>query len=45
MGNPSLKLPEPIPINLNVKKTALLVLDGSQHWGDPEQPYHSIPNS
>ena len=36
MGNPSLKLPEPDPITVDVKKTALLVLDGSQRWSDPE---------
>jgi nicotinamidase-related amidase len=42
MGNPSLKLPEPDPITVDVKKTALLVLDGSQRWSDPEQPCHRL---
>ena len=38
MGNPFLKLPESEPITVDVKKTALLVLDDSQRWSDPEQP-------
>jgi hypothetical protein len=40
-----IKLPEPKPITVDVKKTALLVFDGSQSWSDPEQPCHSFPNS
>jgi len=27
---------------VDVKKTALLVLDGSQRWSDPEQPVHIL---
>ena len=38
----SVKLPEPKAITVEVKKTALLVLDGSQRWSDPKQPCHKL---
>jgi nicotinamidase-related amidase len=38
----SIKLPEPKSITVDVKKTALLVLDGSRRWDDPEQPAHIL---
>jgi nicotinamidase-related amidase len=38
----SIKLPEPKSITVNVKKTALLVLDGSKRWDDPKQPAHIL---
>jgi nicotinamidase-related amidase len=37
-----IKLPEPKPITVDVRKTALLVLDGSQRWSDPKQPCHVL---
>ncbi|MDI7259884.1 MAG: isochorismatase family protein [Thermodesulfobacteriota bacterium] len=42
MGKSSPKLPEPKPITVDVRKTALLVLDGSQRWSNPEQPCHKL---
>ncbi len=36
------KLPEAKPITVDVKKKALLVLDGSQRCGNPEQPCHVL---
>jgi nicotinamidase-related amidase len=38
----AVKLPEPTPITVDIKKTALLVLDGSQRWSNPEQPCHKL---
>ncbi|MFC1814791.1 cysteine hydrolase family protein [Thermodesulfobacteriota bacterium] len=42
------KLPEPEPITVDIKKTAILVLDGSQRWGNPALPCNrlipAIPN-
>jgi nicotinamidase-related amidase len=35
-------LPEPKPVTVDVKKTAVLVLDGSQRWSNPEQPCHKL---
>ena len=37
-----IKLPELERITVDVKKTALIVLDGSQSWSDPEQPPGSL---
>ena len=37
-----IKRPEPKPITVDVRKTALLVLDGSQRWSDPKQPCHTL---
>ena len=42
MVNHSPKLPEPKPITVDVKKTAVIVLDGSQRWSSPEQPCHRL---
>ncbi len=36
------RLPEPEPIAVDVNKTAILVLDGSQRWGNPELPCHRL---
>ena len=38
----SIKLPEAKAITVDVKKTAVLVLDGSQRWSDPKQPCHKL---
>jgi len=35
-------LPEPKPITLRADKTAVLVLDGSRRWGDPQLPCHKL---
>ncbi len=35
-------LPEPKPITLRADKSAVLVLDGSRRWGDPELPCHQL---
>ena len=37
-----IKRPEPKPITVDVRKTALLVLDGSQRWSDPNQPCNRL---
>ena len=42
MVNQSPTLPEPKPITVDAKKTAVLVLDGSQRWSNPEQPCHRL---
>jgi len=42
MEKSSPKLPQPEPITVDVKKTAVLVLDGSQRWSNPEQPCHKL---
>ena len=36
------KLPEPEPVTVDVNKTAVLVLDGSQRWGNPELPCNRL---
>ncbi|MFC1816043.1 cysteine hydrolase family protein [Thermodesulfobacteriota bacterium] len=36
------KLPGPEPITVDVNKTAILVLDGSQRWGNPELPCNRL---
>ena len=42
------KLPEPEPITVDIFKTAVLVLDGSRRWGNPDLPCNrlipAIPN-
>ena len=38
----AIKLPEPIPITLRAEKSAVLVLDGSVRWGNPELPCHQL---
>ncbi len=35
-------LPEPAPITLRADKTAVLVLDGSVRWGNPDLPCHKL---
>ncbi len=35
-------MPEPRPIALGIEKTAVLVLDGSVRWGNPELPCHQL---
>ena len=42
MGKPSPTLPEPQPVTVDVRKAAVLVLDGSQRWSNPEQPCHRL---
>lgn len=36
------ELPQPEAISVNADKTALLILDGSERWGNPELPCHKI---
>ena len=36
------KLPEPEPIAVDIYKTAVLVLDGSRRWGNPELPCNQL---
>jgi nicotinamidase-related amidase len=36
------KLPEPEPTTVDVKKTAVLVLDGSQRWNNPAMACHKL---
>jgi nicotinamidase-related amidase len=36
------QLPQPEPITVDVYQTAVLVLDGSQRWGDPKQPCNRL---
>lgn len=36
------RIPQPEPAILDAKRTAVLVLDGSRRWGDPELPCHRI---
>jgi hypothetical protein len=42
MGHPSPNLPEHQSISVAVKRTAVLVLDGSQRWSNPKQPCHRL---
>ena len=42
MGNRSPKLPETKPMTVEAEKTAVLVLDVSQGWSNPEQPCHRL---
>ena len=34
--------PQPNPVTIEVEKSALLVLDGSQRWGDPALACHRL---
>ena len=36
------KLPKAQPVSVITAKTAILVLDGSKRWEDPEQPCHRL---
>lgn len=36
------ELPKPEPVSVDVNRTAVLVLDGSQRWGDPAQPCNRL---
>ena len=36
------KLPEPEAITVDIFKTAVLVLDGSRRWGNPDLPCHRL---
>ena len=36
------KLPEPEPITVDIFKTAVLVLDGSRRWGNPDLPCNRL---
>ena len=38
----AITLPKPTPITLRAGKTAVLVLDGSVRWGNPELPCHQL---
>jgi nicotinamidase-related amidase len=42
MSTPEPILPEVKPLTIAVKKSALLVLDGSQRWGNPELACHKL---
>jgi nicotinamidase-related amidase len=35
-------LPQPEPVTINPQRSALLVLDGSQRWGNPEMACHKL---
>jgi isochorismate hydrolase len=36
------QLPKPETITVDASRTAVLVLDGSQRWGDPAQPCNRL---
>lgn len=42
MSRPEPILPEAKPVTITVAKSALLVLDGSQRWGNPELACHKL---
>ena len=42
MSNSKPKLPQPEPITIDVNKSAILVLDGSARWSNPEMPCHRL---
>jgi nicotinamidase-related amidase len=41
-GDVAINLPQPTHIDINSDKSALLVLDGSRRWGNPELPCHAL---
>jgi len=42
MNKSAPKLPEPQPVTVHVAKTAVLVLDGSRRWDNPEMPCNKL---
>ena len=38
----AINLPKPAPVSLRADKSAVLVLDGSARWGNPELPCHKL---
>ena len=42
MSAPEPVLPQSEPVAISAEKSALLVLDGSQRWGNPELPCHTL---
>lgn len=42
MNRPEPMLPHPEPVTITVEKSALLVLDGSQRWGNPNLACHKL---